>query len=348
VENLSILTKPQKCLIFKANNELKNLKLMNDLLANTETYVIHIKNACKEAKSLFGEAPPDVFIMIGSCGKELIAELKKLDPNSKRLNVWSPKKNENINKNKDGDEFTTANLRNYLPKPFKEGHYGTLHLFSFNGKRIMLQEGRAHLYEDQDMKSITFTVRMLAEWGTELLMTTSRSHSIPELLELNTDNLSEESGIAIITDHVNEAKESPFTGIILGEGGVGKLKANEINMSDVYDEDFQRKLLEKFRIFGLKQKVYVFIKDISYSTPAELKKFSEIDGVVGVSLVPETVAAYQAGMRVVAFTEYAKHRSKKFAPNPYFIDVLLKSIEHMLDIKIEPQPQKQEEKTEVV
>lgn len=322
---------------------------MNDLSANTEAYVTHIKNACKEAKSLFGEAPPDVFIMIGSCGKELITELKKDDPNSKRLNVWSPKKNENINKNKDGNEFSTANLRNYLPKPFKEGHYGTLHLFSFNGKRIMVQEGRVHLYEDQDMKSINFTVRMLAEWGTKLLITTSRSHSIPELLESNADNLSEESGIAIITDHINEAKESPFTGIILGgKDGIGKLKANEINMADVYDENLLHKLLEKFSIFNLKQKVYVFIKDISYSTPTELKRLNEPNGVVGVSLVPETIAAYQAGMRVVAFTEYAKHRSKKFTPNPDFTNVLLKTIEHMLDIKIEAQPQKEQEKTEAV
>ncbi len=32
VENLSILTKPQKCLIFKANNELKNLKTMKKIM----------------------------------------------------------------------------------------------------------------------------------------------------------------------------------------------------------------------------------------------------------------------------------------------------------------------------
>lgn len=345
MENLSILTKPQKCLIFKANNELKNLKTMlNNLNTETKSYVGHIEEALRDVKKIFGETPPDIFIVIGSCGKDLIKELSLIDQNSKRLNCWDKSINQNIDQS-----INPQSLKNYLPQPIKEGHYGTLYLFSVGGKSIMLQEGRAHVYENQDVGSLTLMVRMMGLWGTEFFMTTSSSRSIPGGLESNLDNSSEESNIAIIVDHINEANESPLTGISLGgKEGVGKLRPYEVNMANVYDEALRRKFLEKFKIFNLTEKVYVFIKDISYSTPAELKKFSEIDGVVGVSLVPETVAAYQAGMRVVAFTEYAKHRSKKFAPNPYFIDVLLKSIEYMLDIKIKLQPQKQEENTEAV
>ena len=345
VENLLLLTKTQKSLEFKTNNELKKLKTMlNNLRTATNGYSEHIDEALREVKKIFGEAPPDMFVVIGSCGKGLIKELGLVDLNPKRLNCWNKIHNQNI-----VEPINPQSLKNYLPQPIKEGHYGTLHLFTVGEKKIMIQEGRAHVYENQNIGSLTLMVRMMALWGTEFFMTTSRSHSIPELLESNADNLSEESGIAIITDHINEAKESPFTGIILGgKDGIGKLKANEINMADVYDENLLHKLLEKFSIFNLKQKVYVFIKDISYSTPTELKRLNEPNGVVGVSLVPETVAAYQAGMRVVAFTEYAKHRSKKFAPNPNFTNVLLKTIEHMLDIKIEPQPKIEEEKTEIV
>lgn len=314
--------------------------MLSNLKSVTKGYSDHIDESLKDVKRIFGETPPDIFVLIGSCGKDLIKILEASDPNPKRLNCWNAKHNQNI-----VDSPNVQSLKNYLPQPIKEEHYGTLHLFSILGKTIMVQEGRAHVYENQDIGSLTLMVRMMARWGTEIFMTTSRSHSISELSEANSDDSNEESGIAIISDHSNKTNDSPFTGIMLGgDDGIGKFRANEINMADVYDAELYQRLLEKFKIFDLTKKVYVFIKDISFSTPTELAGLNEPNGVVGVSLVPETSAAYQAGMKVIAFTEYAKHRSKKLPPHPHFTNVLVGAIEHVINIKIKPQSKKEEEK----
>ena len=76
-------------------------------------------------------------------------------------------------------------------------------------------------------------------------------------------------------------------------------------MSNIYDKTL-RKTVKQISIknkIKIHEGIYFAVTGPSYETPAEVKAFKKLGGdVVGMSLVPESIAACQTGIKTIALT----------------------------------------------
>ena len=103
--------------------------------------------------------------------------------------------------------------------------------------------------------------------------------------------------VMAISDHIN------FTGVnpLFDETGDSRF----VDMVDAYDPALRRRLLEVARRTNVRchEGVYIFFSGPSFETPAEIAAARVLGAdAVGMSTVPETVLARQAGMKVVALS----------------------------------------------
>ena len=76
-----------------------------------------------------------------------------------------------------------------------------------------------------------------------------------------------------------------------------------VDLTETYDRDLQTRLLQAGKVCKLKLRrgVYLAVSGPSYETPAEIRAFARIGAdAVGMSTVPEALAARQCGLRVAA------------------------------------------------
>jgi len=153
-------------------------------------------------------------------------------------------------------------------------------------------QGRAHYYEGYSMAQVTLPVRVFKRLGINNLIVTNAAGAV------NPDF--EPGNLMLITDHLNlvgMAGANPLHGPNLDELG-----PRFPDMSQAYD----RQLLELARRAGrqaelaLREGVYCGLSGPSFETPADLR-FLRAAGVdaVGMSTVPEAIAARHMGIRVV-------------------------------------------------
>lgn len=155
------------------------------------------------------------------------------------------------------------------------------------GMRVMLVTGRLHYYEGYEMEAITLPVRALAGVGVRSVLLTNAAGGI-------------RSGMAVgdlmcVTDHLNLTGVNPLRGP-LGAGGKGF-----VDLNGLYSNRMNR-VVRKSALaheFAVHEGVYVGVSGPSFETPAEIRMFARTGGdAVGMSLIPEAIAARQAGMEV--------------------------------------------------
>ena len=173
-----------------------------------------------------------------------------------------------------------------------EGHKNRFILGTLFGKNICAMQGRFHYYEGIEQKKLMIPIHIMKDAGVRTLILTNAAGGI---------NTSFEPGdLMLITDHINLSGSNPLRGD--NEDSYGPRFPD---MSEVYSRRLRERLLSAVGNAGisLKQGVYVMNSGPSYETPAEIRMLRLLGGdAVGMSTVPEAIAAKHCGMDVIGIS----------------------------------------------
>jgi purine-nucleoside phosphorylase len=196
-----------------------------------------------------------------------------------------------------GDRIDTACTIPYGQVPhFVEStatsHDGNLVLGTLGGRRVIAMQGRVHYYEGYTMQEITLPVRVMKALGCgALLMSNAVGGMNPHMGP---------GDITVMTDHINLMGDNPLIG-----PNDDRLGPRFPDMSEPYDRAFLATMEETARDLKipLKRAVYVAVAGPNLETGAEYRFLRTIGAdTVGMSSVPECLAAVHGGMRVIGMS----------------------------------------------
>ena len=153
-------------------------------------------------------------------------------------------------------------------------------------------QGRLHYYEGHSMQRIIFPVRVFARLGVGKLIVTNAAGGIKRDFTVG--------DIMLIDDHINLQGTNPLVGP--NDDSFGE---RFCDMTFVYDPEMKEAALRAAEKAGvpLRRGVYIAVTGPSYETPAEIRAFRALGAdAVGMSTVPEVIAASHAGMKVLGFS----------------------------------------------
>lgn len=172
------------------------------------------------------------------------------------------------------------------------GHAGTLALGTVGSMPLAVMRGRAHLYEGFSAAEVAFGVRVLGRLGVRTLVLTNACGGVREDLA--------PGQLVLISDHINLQGTSPLIG-----PNDDSLGPRFVDMSDAYDPALRVAAHEAAARLGfeLPEGVYAAWLGPAFETPAEVR-FSRAIGadLVGMSTVPEVLAARHMGLRCLAIS----------------------------------------------
>jgi purine-nucleoside phosphorylase len=179
-----------------------------------------------------------------------------------------------------------------FPKPTVEGHVGEVAVGKLGGKEVLVQRGRIHYYEGYDLSDVVFPVRAYALAGVKILIVTNAAGGIRYGFF--------PGDLVLISDHINSLGLNPLRG-----PNLERLGPRFPDMSQAYDPWLRKLAREVAAELGItvKEGVYLMAPGPSYETPAEIRAFRALGAdLVGMSTVPEVIAARHAGMRVLGIS----------------------------------------------
>ncbi|MBL8956690.1 MAG: purine-nucleoside phosphorylase [Myxococcaceae bacterium] len=180
----------------------------------------------------------------------------------------------------------------HFPLSGVPGHAGRLVLGMLGGQPIVAMQGRVHFYEGYTPQEVAFPARVLCALGIKALVVTNAAGGI---------NLGFQVGDLMgITDHLNLAGYNPLIG-----PNDPKLGPRFPDMSHAYDPGLLELLRQSALATGmrLREGVYACLSGPSYETPAEIRMLRTLGAdAVGMSTVPEVIAAAHMGVRVAGIS----------------------------------------------
>ncbi|MYI65442.1 MAG: purine-nucleoside phosphorylase, partial [Gemmatimonadetes bacterium] len=178
----------------------------------------------------------------------------------------------------------------HFPVSTVETHHGRLLLGSLNGVRVVAMQGRFHRYEGYTLREIAFPVRVMRLLGADTLFVSAACGGMNPLWA--------PGDLVLLDDHINLMGDSPLVGPNLDELG-----PRFPDMSVPYDRGL-RELAAAVALeerIPLREGVYVAVTGPQLETRAEYRMLRSMGAdVVGMSTVPEVIAARHMGMRVLA------------------------------------------------
>jgi purine-nucleoside phosphorylase len=180
----------------------------------------------------------------------------------------------------------------HFPRSTAIGHAGKLVLGTVGGVAVAGMQGRVHLYEGYSVKEVTFPVRVFVRMGVRAVILTNAAGGISA-------NYSE-GCLVTIRDHINLQGANPLSGPNEDRFGV-----RFPDMTRAYDRQFHQFAAEEGKRLGLPphEGVYAALAGPSYETPAEIHYLRAIGAdLVGMSTVPEVIAARHSGIRVLGIS----------------------------------------------
>jgi purine-nucleoside phosphorylase len=178
-----------------------------------------------------------------------------------------------------------------FPKPTVSGHAGELYFGHLGKTPVIVLSGRAHFYEGHPMERVTFATRTLAAFGIKDLLLTNAAGGINENFRAG--------DFMVLTDHINFMGANPLRGCFQ------KDLPRFVDLTETYDKKLRELLFKAGKISKLKLQrgVYLAVSGPSYETPAEIRAFAKLGAdAVGMSTVPEAIAARQCGLRVAGIS----------------------------------------------
>ena len=172
-----------------------------------------------------------------------------------------------------------------------EGHKGMLVAGTLEGVSAIAMQGRFHLYEGHAAATAALPVRVMAALGAKRLIVTNAAGGVNPGLRAG--------DLMLMDDHINFMFQNPLTGRVI-EGD-----ARFPDMSAPYDRELQQIAERVARENGvtLKRGVYFAVTGPSYETPAEIRMYQRLGAdAVGMSTVPEVIAARAMGIRVLGIS----------------------------------------------
>jgi len=190
------------------------------------------------------------------------------------------------------DRFEDVRRVNYadipgFPVPTVLGHPGVLLAGSLAGRPAVALAGRFHMYEGHDATLAALPARVLAALGAPVLFVSNAAGGIRRTFR--------PGDLMVIADHINLTGRNPLFGPVES----GDLRFPD--MSDPYDAALRAGLHRAGKRAGvaLVEGVYGWALGPSYETPAEVRMFERLGlDAIGMSTVPEVIAARAMGMRV--------------------------------------------------
>ncbi len=179
-----------------------------------------------------------------------------------------------------------------FPVPTVHGHHGRLRIGTVSGRRIACMQGRLHAYEGHRAQDLAVPIRILKRLGVERLVITNAAGGLHTDMPAGT--------LMIVEDHINFSGQNPLIGP--NDESFGPRFPD---MSRAYDPDLRKALHNAAGRVGvpIKSGVYIYTLGPNFETPAEIRMFAAMGAhAVGMSTVPECLAAVHCGMKVVALS----------------------------------------------
>ena len=180
----------------------------------------------------------------------------------------------------------------YFPRSTAIGHAGRLVIGNAGEVAVAAMQGRAHFYEGYSLKDIIFPMRVFAMLGIRAAILTNAAGGI---------NLGFKQGaLVVMRDHINLQGSNPLIG-----PNDERFGARFPDMTHAYDKNYRAVALEAARHLSIEifEGVYAALPGPSYETPAEIRYLRTIGAdVVGMSTVPEVIAARHMGIRILGIS----------------------------------------------
>lgn len=174
-----------------------------------------------------------------------------------------------------------------FPPAAVPGHAGTLSVGSLYGVDVAVMSGRIHFYEGHPMSVVTLPTRLLHRLGVRSLILTNAAGGLDPSMPLGL--------LVLIRDHINFMGANPLMGWRYPEGAPAF-----VDVSGVWDPGLRAALAGAAAEEGVdvREGVYAAVSGPSYETAAETTMLARLGAdAVGMSTVPEAVAAAALGMR---------------------------------------------------
>jgi len=178
-----------------------------------------------------------------------------------------------------------------FPQPTVQGHAGELVAGTLEGRQVIVQSGRFHMYEGHAPEVVALPVRVFAALGVRTLIVTNAAGGIRRTFR--------PGALMLIADQINLTGRQPLAGPVL-EG-----EERFPDMSDPYDADLRalaRRVAAEQRI-ALEEGTYVGLLGPSYETKAEIEMLKRLGAdAVGMSTVAEVIVARARGLRCIGIS----------------------------------------------
>lgn len=179
-----------------------------------------------------------------------------------------------------------------FPQSRVEGHAGRFVVGELFGKTVVCMQGRFHFYEGYPQSQIALPIRVMKRLGVEKLLLTNAAGGV--------DLTFSPGDLMLISDHINFSGSNPLIGE--NDASFGPRFPDQTN---VYDRSLRERVKDAAKKAGipLREGVYMMFSGPTFETPAEVV-FSRIVGAsaVGMSTVPEAIAAAHCGMKTVGIS----------------------------------------------
>ncbi|GLY89272.1 purine-nucleoside phosphorylase [Actinoallomurus iriomotensis] len=178
-------------------------------------------------------------------------------------------------------EVNMTELPGFAP-PAVPGHYGRIRLVEIGDKTALVFLGRTHLYEGHGPAAVAHGARTALAAGVKtVVLTNAAGGTRPERQKVGDP--------VLISDHLNLTGHNPIAG------------PNFIDLTDAYSPALRT--LAKEIDPSLYEGVYAALPGPSYETPAEIRMLRTLGAdLVGMSTVPETIAAREGGASVLGIS----------------------------------------------
>ena len=193
------------------------------------------------------------------------------------------------------DDFTESSKIPYaqiphFPQSTAIGHAGQLVIGKVDGIAVAGMQGRVHVYEGYSAKDVSFPIRVFARMGVKAVILTNAAGGIKFV----------QGRLVVIRDHINLQGVNPLSG-----ANDERFGPRFPDMTSAYDKRFREMTVGQGNRLGIgiDEGVYAALAGPSYETPAEIRYLRTIGAdLVGMSTVPEVIAARHCDMRVLGIS----------------------------------------------
>lgn len=196
-----------------------------------------------------------------------------------------------------GDPFARVSMADvpHFIRPVAEGHRGEVLAYHLDGTSVLVLSGRTHLYEGLGPRPVVHGVRTAASLGARLALLTNANGSLRPGWEVGRP--------VLIADHLNLTGVSPIEG------------ARFVDLTYAWSP--RLRAIARDLDPGLAEGVYAQLTGPHYNTAAEAEWLRRLGAdLVGMSTVPEAIAARECGLEVVGLSTVTAIEGDDAATDP--------------------------------